>query len=183
MTLVAIVVVACGKKANGQTSGQQSEVTVPDGFKSHEFAHFTISLPEEFTTSGEQDYGGTTTVRFFSEAKLKLAGDEETTSSATIDCGFMSDGAKPSQIKETATTMKASQEAADETCDEPTIDGNTILMRHYHDIGEGQKGITWRWWIVSESGHNISGNIFFPESQAKIYEPFVEPIVKSIRFK
>lgn len=155
----------------------------PDGFKTHELAHFTISLPEEFTTSGEQDYGGTTTVRFDSEKSLKLDDGEETLSSATIDCGFMADGAKPDKIKETAATMKSSQEAAGETCDEPTIDGNIILMRHYHDIGDGQKGITWQWWIVSESGNNISGNIFFPESQTKFYEPMVKPIVKSIKLK
>ena len=122
-------------------------------------------------------------MRFDSEAPLKLENGEETTSSATIDCGFMSDGAKPANIKETAATMKASQEAAGETCDEPKIDGNVILMRHFHELDEGDKGVTWRWWIVSESGGNVSGNIFFPESQAKVYEPLVEQIVKSIKLK
>ena len=132
MAVAALGVVACGEKTGAQEAGQQTEAAeaaVPDGFKTHEFAHFTISLPEEFTTTGEQDYGGTTTVRFDSEAPLKLENGEETTSSATIDCGFMSDGAKPANIKETAATMKASQEAAGETCDEPKIEGNVILMR------------------------------------------------------
>ena len=186
MAVAALGVVACGEKTGAQEAGQQTEAAeaaVPDGFKTHEFAHFTISLPEEFTTTGEQDYGGTTTVRFDSEAPLKLENGEETTSSATIDCGFMSDGAKPANIKETAATMKASQEAAGETCDEPKIDGNVILMRHFHELDEGDKGVTWRWWIVSESGANVSGNIFFPESQAKVYEPLVEQIVKSIKLK
>ena len=176
MAVAALGVVACGEKTGAQEAGQQTEAAeaaVPDGFKTHEFAHFTISLPEEFTT----------TVRFDSEAPLKLENGEETTSSATIDCGFMSDGAKPANIKETAATMKASQEAAGETCDEPKIDGNVILMRHYHELDEGEKGVTWRWWIVSESGGNVSGNIFFPESQAKVYEPLVEQIVKSIKLK
>ena len=183
MAVAALGVVACGEKTGAQEAGQQTEAAVPDGFKTHEFAHFTISLPEEFTTTGEQDYGGTTTVRFDSEAPLKLENGEETTSSATIDCGFMSDGAKPANIKETAATMKASQEAAGETCDEPKIDGNVILMRHFHELDEGEKGVTWRWWIVSESGGNVSGNIFFLESQAKVYEPLVEQIVKSIKLK
>ena len=163
MAVAALGVVACGEKTGAQEAGQQTEAAeaaVPDGFKTHEFAHFTISLPEEFTTTGEQDYGGTTTVRFDSEAPLKLENGEETTSSATIDCGFMSDGAKPANI-----------------------DGNVIMMRHFHELDEGDKGVTWRWWIVSESGGNVSGNIFFPESQAKVYEPLVEHIVKSIKLK
>ena len=188
VAVAAITLAACGGKggaqaAEGAAEAAEQETAVPEGYKTHEFAHFTISLPEEFTTSGEQDYGVSTSVRFDSEATLMLDGDEETLSSATIDCGFMSDGAKPSQIKETAQNLKLGQEAAGETCDEPVIDGNIILMRHYHDNGDGQKGITWQWWIVSESGNNISGNIFYPESQAKYYDGMAQKIVKTIKFK
>ena len=180
----AIALAACGGKDNATKTGdEQQEAVALDGYKTHEFAHFTISLPEEFTTTGEQDYGGTTTVRFSSEKMLKLNDDEEISSSATIDCSAMSDGAKPAQVKETAATMKASQEAAGETCDEPVIDGNIILMRHYHDIGDGENGISWRWWIVSESGKNISGNLFYPESQAKFYDGMAQKIVKTIKIK
>jgi hypothetical protein len=95
----------------------------------------------------------------------------------------MSEGATPAQAKETAATMKASQEAAGETCDEPVIDGNIIMMRHFHDIGDGQKGITWRWWIVSENGMNVSGNIFYPETQSKFYDGVAEKIAKSVKIK
>ena len=182
--LAAVALSSCGGKGSAAPAGDSpADAVVPDGFKTHEFAYYTVSVPEEFTTSGESDYGGTTTVRFDSGATLKLDDGTETSSSATIDCGSMNDGAKPAQIKETASTMKASQEAAGETCDEPVIDGNTILMRHYHDIGDGQKGITWRWWIVSESGVNVSGNIFYPEAQAKSYDGVAQKIVKSIKIK
>lgn len=186
VALAALAMPSCGNKSSAPAAASEepaAEAVVPDGFKTHEFAYYTISVPEEFTTSGESDYGGTTTVRFDSGATLKLDDGTETSSSATIDCSSMSDGAKPAQIKETASTMKASQEAAGETCDEPVIDGNTILMRHYHDIGDGQKGITWRWWIVSESGVNVSGNIFYPEAQAKSYDGVAQKIVKSIKIK
>lgn len=93
------------------------------------------------------------------------------------------DGAKPDQVKETAATMKASQEASGETCDEPVIEGNVILMRHFHDSGDGYKVITWRWWIVSEDGRNVAGNIYYPDTQAKFYDPIVTPMVKSIKMK
>lgn len=195
-TFLTIVVVAagllvtsCGNKAAApaaEASGEQAELAeaaVPEGFKTHDFANYSISLPEEFTTSGEQDYGGSTTVRFSSEALLKLDDGEEVSSSATIDCGFMADGAQPAQVKDTAATMKASQEAAGETCDEPVIDGNIILMRHYNDLGDGHKGITWRWWIVSDDGKNISGNIFYPDTQAKYYDGLAQKIVKTIKLK
>lgn len=187
LAFAAITISSCGGKGSASPAGEgqaeQAEAVVPDGFKTHEFAHYSISVPEEFTTSGESDYGGTTTVRFSSESMLKLDDGAEVSSSATIDCGSMSEGATPAQAKETAATMKASQEAAGETCDEPVIDGNIIMMRHYHDIGDGQKGITWRWWIVSENGVNVSGNIFYPETQSKFYDGVAEKIAKSVRIK
>jgi len=196
-TILSIAIVAvgllgasCGNKpstSNAEASDsekQQTEQTEQaagaEGFKTHEFNNFSISVPEEFTTSSDASSDFTS---FSSEATLKLDNGEETTSSAHIDASFMSDGAKPAQAKETAATMKSSQEAAGETCDEPVIDGNIILMRHYHDSGEGYKVITWRWWIVSEDGKNVAGNIYYPETQAKYYDAIVTPMVKSIKIK
>lgn len=178
----AIILAACGGKGGSTQAAEADgqETAVPDGFKTHEFAHFSISLPEEFTTS----YDATSdNVTFESGAMLKLDNEEETSSSANVNCGFMAGGATPAQIKETASTMKASQEATGETCDEPIIDGNIILMRHWYDPGEGYKVITWRWWIVSESGDNIAGNIYYPDTQAKYYDGLAQKIVKTIKFK
>ena len=136
-----LLVTSCGNKAaatsteaSSEQQSEQVEAAVPDGYKTHEFANFTISLPEEFTTSYD---ASSDNVTFSSEATLKLDNGEEVSSSANVNCGFMTDGAKPAQIKETAATMKASQEASGETCDEPIIDGNIILMRHWYDPGEG----------------------------------------------
>ena len=56
-------------------------------------------------------------------------------------------------------------------------------MRHFHDSGDGYKVITWRWWIVSEDGRNVAGNIFYPDTQTKFYDPIVTPMVKSIKMK
>lgn len=179
-----LFVASCGNKnANAKTvegSEEQAEAAVPEGFKTHEFANFTISLPEEFTTSSD---ASSDNVTFSSEAMLKLDNGEETSSSANINCGFMTGGATPAQVKETAATMKASQEASGETCDEPIIDGNIILMRHWYDPGEGYKVITWRWWIVSEDGKNIAGNIYYPDTQGKYYDDMAKKIVKTIKFK
>ena len=178
-----LLVASCGSKSgNGQQAAeQQAEVVVPDGYKTHDLAHFTISVPEEFTPGEEQNYDGNTTVRFTSEKMLTLD-DGEYSSSATIDAHFMTGGATPSQIKEAATNLKLGQEATGETCDEPIIDSNTILMRHYYDA-DGYKVITWRWIVVSDKGDNIGGNICYPDTQAKYYDGVAQKIVKTIKFK
>ena len=181
-----LFVASCGSKAASpatEASEEQqteAEATVPDGFKTHEFAHFSIALPDEFTTGSDASSDNAT---FSSEATLTLENGEEVSSSANINCGFMSGGATPAQIKETAATLKASQEATGETCDEPIIDGNIILMRHWYDPGEGYKVITWRWWIVSDDGKNVAGNIYYPDTQAKYYDGMAQKIVKSIKIK
>ena len=187
MTIAALTLAlaACGNKSekseNTQTSetGEKQEAVVPNGFKTHEFANFSISLPEEFTTSDDASSDNAT---FSSEAMHKLDNSEEVSSSANINCGFMTGGATPSQIDETASTMKLSQEAAGETCDEPIIEGNVIKMRTYHEE-DGYKVITWRWWIVSEDGKNVSGSIYYPDTQAKFYDDAVAPIINSIKIK
>ena len=179
----AVALVSCGnKQGKGQAapSGKdKAETALPAGFKTFDFANFSISLPEEFTTSYGADSDN---VSFSSEAMLTLPDGEEVSSSANVNCGFMTGGAKPAQLKETAANLKLGQEATGEVCDEPKISGNTITMRHYYE-NDGYKVITWRWWIVSEDGRNIAGNIYFPDTQAQFYEPVVDAIVKSIKFK
>lgn len=180
-----LLVASCGSKgssSNGSGSAE-TEVVVPDGYKTYEFTNFSISVPEEFTPGEEQNYGGSTTVRFTSEKMLKHDDGDEYSSSAYIDCGFMPGGATPSQIKETAQNLKLGQEATGETCDEPTIDGNIILMRHYYTNDDGSKVITWRWWIVSEDGKNITGDIYYDGTESKYYDDVAKKIVKTIKMK
>ena len=185
----AIAMSSCGNKSNApaangnEASEKLAEAAVPNGFKTYEFANFSISVPEDFIPGEEQDYGGSTTVRFATEKMVKHDDGEEYSSSATIDCGYVADGSTPSQIKEVASTMKLSQEAAGETCDEPIIDGNTILMRHYIDSGKGYKVITWRWWILSDSGKSVAGNISYSDTEGKYYDGIAQQIVKTIKMK
>ena len=179
-----VVMASCGNKnankSGSAAGGSKTEAVIPDGFRTHEFTNFSISVPEEF--SGSEII--TDVVRFSSEARLTLDNGDEVCSSAIIDCSFMTGGATPSRIKETASTIKYSQEATGETCEEPVIEGNTILMRHYSERDGGSyKYITWRWWIVSKDGKNIAGNISYPDTQAKYYDPIVKAIVKSIKIK
>ena len=35
----------------------------------------------------------------------------------------------------------------------------------------------------SEDGRNVAGNIYYPDTQAKFYDPIVTPMVKSIKMK
>ncbi len=179
-----LLVASCGNKngGNAEEKGageEKGEATVPDGFKTHEFAHFSISLPEEFKTSYEAESDNVT---FDSDSIYTLEDGTEESSLAYVNCGVMTGGATPSQIKETATNLKLGQEATGETCDEPTIEGNVIMMRHWHQEDDC-KVITWRWWIVREDGTNIAGSIYYPDTQAKFYDPVVVPMVKSIKFK
>ncbi len=177
-----LLMASCGSKGSGSSSAA-TEVVVPDGYKTYEFTNFTISVPEEFTPGEEQNYDGSTTVRFSSEKLLLHDDGDEYSSSAYIDCGSMTGGATPSQIKETAQNLKLGQEATGETCDEPTIDGNAILMRHYYTNDDGSKVITWRWWIVSDDGKNIAGSIYYDGSESKYYDDVAKKIVKTIKMK
>ena len=174
-----LLMASCGSKGSGSSSAA-TEVVVPDGYKTYEFNGFTISVPEEFTTSDE---ASSDNVRFSSEAMLKHDDGDEYSSSAYINCSIMTGGATPSQIKETAQNLKLGQEATGETCDEPTIDGNTILMRHYYTNDDGSKVITWRWWIVSEDDKNISGSIYYDGTESKYYDDVAKKIVKTIKMK
>jgi hypothetical protein len=179
IVVAGLFVASCGGK--GSSGHAAEEVVVPEGFTTYEFANFSISVPEEFTTSDAPD---NLNVRFSSEAMLKHDDGEEYSSGAYIDCSFMNSGATTAQIKETATNMKLSQEAAGEICNEPVIDGNFILMRHYHDNEDGgAKVITWRWWIVNEDGKNIAGDIYYPDTEAKYYDDVAKKIVKTIKMK
>ncbi|MBR1465127.1 MAG: hypothetical protein IJ607_02060 [Bacteroidaceae bacterium] len=177
LTLLAFAMVSCGNNGNAQAS---TEETLPEGYKAFEFTNFSISVPEEFKTTSEP---ASDNVRFESEAMLKLDNGDEVSSSAYIDASFMTGGAKPDDIKQTAAMLKSGQEAAGETCEEPVIDGNTILMRHFYTNDDGEKVITWRWWILSEDGKNVAGDIYFPESQEKFYGDVAKNIVKSIKIK
>ena len=175
---MGLLMASCGNKAEANNNGDQDGVPA-EGYKTYEFTNFSVSVPEEFKTSYE---ASSDMARFDSDAKHTLDDGEEVSSSATIDVGFLADGATPDKVKETATTMKFSQEATGETCEEPVIDGNIILMRQY-GVADDVKYITERWWIVSESGKNISGNIFYPEKEAKFYEGVGAKIAKSIKIK
>lgn len=179
IVVAGLLVASCGGK--GSSGNAAEEVVVPEGFKTYEFDNFSISVPEEFTTGDEP---GSHNVRFSSEAMVKHDDGEEYSSGAYIDCSFMTEGATTAQIEETATNLKLGQEAAGEICNEPIIDGNIILMRHYHDNEDGSyKVITWRWWIVSEDGKNIAGDIYYPDTEAKYYDDVAKKIVKTIKMK
>lgn len=185
-TLIVVTVLffaSCGNKSNAQPAEDnttQAPEAASGDFVTHEFTNFSISVPKEFTTSND---ASSDIVRFSSEAIHTLDDGTEFSSYAYIDVSFMTGGGTLDNISETASTMKMSEEAKGETCDEPRIDGNVITMRTWHANDDGSKVITWRWWIVSAEGKNVAGNIYYPEEEAKFYDPVVTDIVNSIRIK
>ena len=79
--------------------------------------------------------------------------------------------------------MKLSEEAKGETCEEPQIEGNLITMRTWHASDDGDKVITWRFWLVSPDGRNVGGQIYFSDMEESFYEPMVTDIIRSVRIK
>lgn len=180
ITIAGTAMIACGNKSEQNTASVESSLSVtPKGYKIHEFAHFTISVPEEFTTSDEMN---SDIVRFSSEASNKWDDGNEHSSTATIDSYFMVDSST-SDIKTIANTMKLSEEAKGETCEKPEIDGNIITMRSYHSLDEGGKFITQRFWIVGKDGKHVGGNLSYNEKESKFYDAAFFSIVQSVKIK
>jgi hypothetical protein len=70
----------------------------------------------------------------------------------------------------------------DETCDEPVIEGNTIILRSTSDVDDGYV-IYWRFIVINEDGKTAGGTISYYDGDAKFYDGIVMPIIESIQFK
>ena len=70
----------------------------------------------------------------------------------------------------------------DETCDEPVIEGNTIILRSTSDVDYGYV-IYWRFIVISEDGKTAGGTISYYDGDAKFYDGIVIQIIQSIQFK
>lgn len=107
---------------------------------------------------------------------------EEYLSSATISLYEMDTDMEDLNMNEVGQNMMWSAKAMDEVCDEPIIEGNTVIMRSTIDTGYGLL-VSWRFIVINEDGRTAGGTISYHEGDAKVYEGIVMPIIQSVQFK
>jgi hypothetical protein len=78
--------------------------------------------------------------------------------------------------------MVGSAKAMDEVCDEPIIEGNTVIMRSKSELVEGFV-VYWRFIVINKDGRVAGGTISYYGADAKFYDGIVMPIIQSIQFK
>lgn len=151
---------------------------VPEGYKTHELTGFYVSLPDEFDKA--EGWSTESTMSFNSNASHVWDDGEEYTSFATVNV-YDVDGTIEN-IGEYAENMKWSAKAMDEECDEPIVDGNTVLLRSTSEVGDSFL-INWRFLVVNDNGKTAGGTISYRNEEAKFYDGIVKPIINSVKFK
>ena len=150
----------------------------PEGYITHELTGFVVSLPAEFIKS--DGWSSETSISLNSDELLLWDDGDEYSSSATINVydfeGNIND------LNEYAQNMLWSVKALDETCDEPIVEGNTVMLRSTSELDDGVM-INWRFIVVNDDGKIAGGTISYRGEEAKYYEGIVEPIIHSITFK
>ena len=153
---------------------------VPDGYKTLDFPSFTVSLPNEFEKS--EGWSSESQMSFNSNAVNVRDDGDEYLSSATINVYETESDTENLNMNEYAQNMMWSAKAMEEVCDEPIVEGNTIILRSTIDTGYGF-AINWRFIVVNEDGKTAGGTISYHEGDAKYYEGIMMPIIQSIQFK
>ncbi len=153
---------------------------VPDGYKTLDFPSFTVSLPNEFEKS--EGWSSESQMSFNSNAVNVRDDGDEYLSSANISIYEMDSDIEDLNMNEFAQNMTGSARAMDETCDEPVIEGNTIILRSTSDVDD-RYVIYWRFIVINEDGKTAGGTISYYDGDAKFYDGIVMPIIQSIQFK
>ncbi len=151
---------------------------VPEGYKTIDYPAFTVSIPNEFEKS--EGWSSETQMSFNSNAVNVRDDGDEYLSSATINV-YETEG-EIDEINEFAQNMKGSATAMDEVCDEPIVEGNTVILRSTIELDEGYL-INWRFVVINENGKVAGGTISYHVGDAKYYEGIVMPIILSVQFK
>ena len=151
---------------------------VPEGYKTIDYPAFTVSIPNEFEKS--EGWSCETQMSFNSNAVNVRDDGDEYLSSATINV-YETEG-EIDELNEFAQNMKGSATAMDEVCDEPIVEGNTVILRSTIELDEGYL-INWRFVVINENGKVAGGTISYHVGDAKYYEGIVMPIIQSVQFK
>lgn len=156
----------------------QAATAVPEDYRTYELSGFCVSLPGEFEKS---DGWSSETNMSFNSNKLNLRDDgDEYISSATINVYDMEGDI--TELNQYAENMLWSVKAQEETCDDPVVEGNTVLLRSVSELDDGNL-ISWRFLVVNEDGKIAGGTISYRGEEAKFYDDIVSPIIQSIQFK
>lgn len=151
---------------------------VPEGYKTIDFPAFTVSIPNEFEKS--EGWSCDTNKSFNSNAINVRDDGNEYLSSATISV-YETEG-EIDELNDFAQNMKGSATAMDEVCDEPIVEGNTVILRSTIELDEGYL-INWRFVVINENGKVAGGTISYHVGDTKFYEGIVMPIIQSVQFK
>ena len=151
---------------------------VPEGYKTFELTGFQVSVPNEFNKS--EGWSSESTISLNSDAVNQREDGNEYSSSATINAYDIEGNIE--NLNEYAQNMMWSVKAMDEECDEPIVEGNTVLLRSTSDVGDGYL-ISWRFLVVNEDGKIAGGTISYRGEDAIFYDGIVTPIIQSIQFK
>ena len=151
---------------------------VPEGYKTIDFPGFTVSIPNEFEKS--EGWSCETQMSFNSNAVNVRDDGDEYLSSATITV-YETEG-EIDELNEFAQNMMWSAKAMDEVCDEPIVEGNTVILRSTIELDEGYL-INWRFNVINENGKVAGGTISYHVGDTKYYEGIVMPIIQSVQFK
>lgn len=162
------------------TSSINAQAAVPEGYKTFDFPSFTVSIPNEFEKS--EGWSSESQMSWNSNAVNVRDDGDEYLSSATINVYETESDIEDLNMNEYAQNMMWSAKAMEEVCDEPIVEGNTIILRSTIDTGYGFV-INWRFIVVNEDGKTAGGTIAYHEGDAKYYEGIVTPIIQSIQFK
>lgn len=157
-----------------------AHAAAPKGSKTIDLPGFTVSIPGEFEKS--EGWSSESQMSFNSNAVNVRDDGDEYLSSATINVYETESDIENLNMNEFAQNMMWSAKAMEEVCDEPIVEGNTIILRSSIDTGYGF-AINWRFIVVNEDGKTAGGTISYHEGDAKYYEGIVMPIIQSIQFK
>jgi len=153
---------------------------LPEDFQVFATPYFTISCPKEFQKSDMEL--GDEYLMLKTERLVQHEDGDEYTSSAQINVNYSTGGPTPNQIGEYAANFKASRKALEETCDEPVIDGNLVILRTY-DGDEDYCTVNNFFTLIGKDGACIFGIISYDQADAHAYEDCVMPIIRSAKFK
>lgn len=169
----SVAMVLCFNAVNARAAA-------PEGYKALDFPGFTVSIPDEFQKS--EGWSSESQMSFNSNAVNVRDDGDEYLSSATISLYETETDMEGLNLNEVGQNMMWSAKAMEEACDEPIINGNTIILRSTIDTGYGLL-VSWRFIVINEDGRTAGGTISYHEGDAKVYEGIVTPIIQSIQFK
>ena len=188
MALTATVMMLAASCGNKSANAQSEETVVPEGYQTYDTPNFNISVPKDFKKTAlcnDKDL-----LQFDADTLLMHSDGEKYSSSIRVDAAFNTGWStdlmgNAFNMKDYANNLKGMREQDNETCEEPVIDGNTMILRTYYNTGDTENEYRFNniWFAVVDGDKAVSGTISYVQEEADTYDSVVVPIVKSIKIK